>query len=255
MIDMHSHILHGIDDGAQAPEDSLAMAEAAIADGISTIVATPHHKNGAFDNYKSDIESYVANLNILFKAHDIALTVLPGQEVRVYGEILDDIANDEILTVNHSKYIMIEFPTSSVPRYANKLFYDIQLAGYTPVIVHPERNQVLLADHGKMYEFVRNGALTQITAGSVIGKFGKEVQEFTHQLIAANLTHLVATDAHNITTRGFNLQEAYAEISKKFGVDTHYMFIENAHLLIDDMNLNRFEPSMIKKKKKFLGLF
>lgn len=158
------------------------------------------------------------------------------------------------MPVNYSKYILIEFPSSSVPHYAERLFYNMQVEGYTPVIVHPERNRELMRNHEKMFEFVRRGALTQITAGSVIGKFGKDVQTFTHQLIVANLTHLVASDAHNTTTRGFCLQEAYAEINKTYGIDTHYMFMENAHLLIDNMNLNRFEPSMIKKKK-FLGLF
>lgn len=254
MIDIHSHILPGIDDGAQTPEDSLAMAEAALANGIRTIVATPHHKNGAFDNYKTDIEAHVTHLNDLFVAHELPLTVLPGQEVRVYGEVLEDLTDNEILPVNYSKYILIEFPSSSVPHYAERLFYNMQVEGYTPVIVHPERNRELMRNHEKMFEFVRRGALTQITAGSVIGKFGKDVQTFTHQLIVANLTHLVASDAHNTTTRGFCLQEAYAEINKTYGIDTHYMFMENAHLLIDNMNLNRFEPSMIKKKK-FLGLF
>lgn len=255
MIDIHSHILHGIDDGAKTPEDSMAMAQAAIQEGITTIVASPHHKNGNYDNYKTDILHHVQALNDLFQAHAIDLKVLPGQEVRIYGEVTEDITADEILPVNHTKYILIEFPRTSVPRYAAQLFYDMQVAGYIPVIVHPERNEVLMQDHEKMYEFVKRGALTQITAASLVGKFGKETQTFTHQLIQANLTHFLASDAHNTTSRGFCMQEAYAEIQKTYGADTYYMFMENAELLVDDMNVNRMEPSKIRKKKKFLGLF
>lgn len=255
MIDIHSHILPGIDDGAKTEEDSLAMAREAVLNGITTIVASPHHKNRTYENYKTDIMNHVSILNDLFAAHQLPLDVIAGQEVRIYGEILEDLEKGEILPVNQSKYILIEFPSDNVPHYTERLFYDMQVAGYIPVIVHPERNRELLTNHTKMYELIRNGALSQVTAGSVNGTFGKTIQAFTHQLIAANLTHLIATDAHNTTTRAFNLHEAYEAVKQQYGVETYYMFQENAHLLIDNMNLNRFEPKQTKKKKKLFGLF
>lgn len=255
MIDIHSHILPGIDDGAQTEEDSIAMAKAAIQNGIDTIVATPHHKNRTYDNVKADIIQHVTILNQLFEANGLDLQVLAGQEVRIYGEIVEDIEKGEILPINNSKYILVEFPTDSVPHYTEQLFYDIQVAGYVPVIAHPERNRELLNNHTKMFELVRNGALTQVTAGSLLGAFGKQMQQFSHQLIASNLTHIIASDAHNTTSRTFNLHEAYEVIKSKYGVETYYMFVENAHLLLDNMNLNKYEPQTIQVKKKFLGLF
>lgn len=256
MIDIHSHILPGIDDGAVTEEDSIAMAKAATEQGITEIVATPHHKNRTYDNYKTDIKKHVSVLNELLESQQIPLTVLPGQEVRIYGEVVEDFEKGDIQTINDSKYILIEFPSDSVPLYTEQLFYDLQVAGLRPVIAHPERNRELLRNHTKMYELIRGGALAQLTAASVVGKFGKIIEQYSHQLIEANLAHFIASDAHNTTTRGFVLHEALELVKKNYGVETYYMFIENSNLLIDNMNVNRFEPTQIRtKRKKLFGLF
>lgn len=255
MIDIHSHILPGVDDGAKTEEDSLEMAYAAVEQGIHTIIATPHHQNGQYNNEKESIMKHVELLNQLFDNKNIPLTVLPGQEIRMYGEILEDMEVGLIQTLNNTKYLFIEFPSGHVPRYAEQMLFDIQVAGFIPIIVHPERNRELSEHPNKLYDFVRKGALTQITAASVIGKFGKNIQKFTNQIIEANLAHFIASDAHNTTTRGFNMKESYQEIEKQYGMDMSYMFLENGQLLIEGQNVNRFEPKRIEKKKKFLGLF
>lgn len=253
MIDIHSHILPGMDDGATTEEDSIAMAKAAVNEGISTIIATPHHRNRMFDNYKQDIETSVSILNELLKEENIPLTVVPGQEVRIYGEILEDFEKGDIQTLHHSKYVLIEFPTGEVPQYAEKLLYDMQIAGLLPIIAHPERNQELLENPDRMYELIRVGALAQVTAASLLGKFGKEIEQFSYQLIEANLIHFIASDAHNTSSRGFYMKEAYDRIKDVYGVETYYMFLENSQLLLDDSNVNRFEPSRIKPRRK--GIF
>jgi|SRR5690625_1108747 len=255
LIDIHSHILPGVDDGPEVEEESIAMAQAAVEEGITTIVASPHHKNRSYENYKDEIITNVTVLNDLLEAQKIPLHVAVGQEVRIYGEIVEDYNKGEIQTVNDSKYILIEFPYDSVPHYTEQLFYDIQVEGLRPIIVHPERNRELLENHQRMYELVRNGAITQITAGSLVGKFGKQMEQFAHQLIQANLTHLIASDAHNTTTRGFCLQEAYEIVRKQYGVDTYYMLMENSHMIVDNMNVNRMEPTPIRKKRRLFGLF
>lgn len=256
MIDIHSHILPGVDDGAQTEEDSLAMAREAVSQGITAIIATPHNKNGKYDNDRHSILKNVAILNELFAGEDIPLTVVPGQETRINGEMIDDINNGNLLSLNDTKYLFVEFPSAHVPRYSSQMLFDIQVAGYTPIIVHPERNQELIEHPNRLLEFVKKGALTQVTAASVAGKFGKNIQKFSEQLIEANLTHFIASDAHNTTTRGFCMDQAFKEIKDKFGSDYFYMFLENSQLLLDNMNVNRIEPSQVnKKKKKFLGLF
>jgi protein-tyrosine phosphatase len=243
-----------VDDGAQTEADSIAMAKAAVEQGIHTIIATPHHKNGKYENERKQIIQYTEILRELLAREHIPLTVLPGQEIRLNGEMLEDLEDGSLLSLNDTKYLFIEFPSGHVPRFAKQMIFDIQVAGYTPIIVHPERNRELIEHPGKLYDFVQNGALTQVTAGSVKGKFGKNVQKFTQQLLENHLTHFIASDAHNTKTRAFWMEEAFQEVKKNFGSDYFYMFLENSQLLVDNMNVNRFEPSKIKKKK-FLGLF
>lgn len=254
MIDIHSHILPGVDDGAQSELDSLQMARAAVANGISTIVATPHHRNGSYDNDRETIQKWVDTLRDLLVREDIPLTVLPGQETRINGDMVTELKNRIILPINDTRYVFVEFPSAHVPRYASQMLFDIQVAGYVPIIVHPERNQELIEHPARLYDFVKRGALTQVTAASVVGKFGKNIQKFSNQLIESNLTHFIATDAHNTKSRGFLLDEAYQAINREHGRDYYYMFLENSELMIDDKNVNRLEPMHIKKKK-FLGIF
>lgn len=254
MIDIHSHILPGIDDGAQTLDDSIEMAVAAVDQGIKKIIATPHHRNGKYDNYKEDILTKVKELNDVLKERHIPLTVLPGQETRLHGEMLQDLRENDCLTLNKTKYVFVEFPSGHVPRYAKQMLFDIQVEGYTPIIVHPERNREISEHPSIIYDFVQKGALTQVTAASLVGKFGKNIQKFTHQLIESNLTHFIASDAHNTTSRGFCMQDAYHVLEKEYGAEARYVFMENAELLIEGKTVNREEPFPVKRKK-FLGLF
>lgn len=254
MIDIHSHILPGIDDGAKTIKDSIEMAKVAVNEGISTIIATPHHRNNQFNNLKTSILTNVNELNTAFKQENIPLTVLPGQEVRIYGEVLEDYYKEEILTLNHTKYLFIEFPSSSVPRYSERLLYELQTVGIIPIIVHPERNKELQEKPDLLYKLVKNGALTQVTASSVAGYFGKNVKKFSEQLIEYNLTHFIASDAHNIKNRSFKMLEAIEVIEENFGLDFIYLFQENAQLLVDNKNIIKEIPERIQRKK-FLGIF
>ncbi|WP_337133510.1 tyrosine-protein phosphatase [Priestia megaterium] len=255
MIDLHCHILPGIDDGALDEKISLKMARKAVSEGIHTIVATPHHQNGHYLNEKKDIVKYVQNLNELLKQEKVSLTILPGQEIRLYGEILEDYRADKILTLNDTrKYLFIEFPSSQVPHYAEQLLFDVQSKGLIPIIVHPERNSRLLEEPELLYKFITNGALAQLTAGSVTGRFGKKIKKFSHQLIQANLVHFVSSDAHNLGGRSFYMREALEVIEREHGQDTVYTFLENAQYVIQGQMCYKEPPEMIKKKK-FLGIF
>ncbi|MCA0970944.1 tyrosine protein phosphatase [Halobacillus litoralis] len=254
MIDIHSHILPGVDDGAETIEDSLDMARQATEEGIRTIVATPHHMNGAYINTKRDIGPKVEELNAHIKKAGIDLTVLPGQETRINGDMLEAIEVDDVLTINNTSYVFVELPFDTVPRYTSQLLFDLQVTGYRPVIVHPERNKQIQEDPDILYSFVKKGSFTQITAASLTGRFGKKNQKVSHQLIEANLAHIIASDAHNTKSRGFAMKDAYAEIEKKYGWSMVYYFQENAEYLVDNQVLSA-EPPKHVKKKKFLGLF
>lgn len=255
MIDIHCHILPGVDDGASHYTDSLLMAKQAVSEGIHTIIATPHHKNGHYVNTKVEIIARVKELNEYLQSEQVDLEILPGQENRIYGEIIEDYQAGEILTLgNASHYVFIELPTNHVPRYTDQLCYDIQMKGLIPVIVHPERNTELIEHPNKLYHLVKNGAASQVTTGSLTGYFGKKIQKFSFDLIENNLTHFLASDAHNTTTRGFKMAEAFDLVETKYGLDYVDMFLQNAELILDGQDIDRDIPKPVKKKK-FLGLF
>lgn len=254
MIDIHSHILYGVDDGAKDLNDSIEMAKAAVDEGITTIFATPHF-NEKYLNHKQEILNKVARLNEVIQEKQIPLTILPGQEPRIYGDLLEDYNNGQVLTLNNAgKYMLIELPSNHVPRYTEQLLFDLQLNGLTPIIVHPERNQEIIENPDKLYQFVKKGACTQVTAASLAGYFGKKIKKFSLQLLEANLTHFIASDAHNLSGRSFKMREAYGVVEKEFGMGAVYLFQENAELLLEDKSILKEVPEEIRRKK-ILGFF
>lgn len=254
MIDIHCHILPESDDGPADLEDSLEMAKEAIKGGITHLFATPHHRNGRYENSKIDILSRVNKLNKRLEQENIPLTIHPGQELRIHRELFDSMEDGEVLTLgNKGKYLLLELPSGRVPSYTQETIYELLLMGITPIIVHPERNQELIKNNDQLFELVKEGALTQLTSGSIIGLFGKKVKAFSEKIIEHNLAHFIATDAHNVHSRGFTLQEAYEKITKKYGMNRTFYFRENTELLMLGRSLYIEQPIPIKKK--FLGIF
>jgi protein-tyrosine phosphatase len=254
MIDLHCHILPNVDDGPKDLSESVEMAKQAVQQGIKTIIATPHHRNEKYENHGQTIFRQVEEFNRVLKSENLDLSVLVGQETRIFGEMVEGLESGEILPLNQGKYVFVELPSGHVPRYTGQLLFDIQLKGFIPVIVHPERNQEIIENPEVLYQLVKKGALTQVTASSVSGHFGKTIKKFSLQLIEANLTHFVASDAHNTSSRGFKMVEAYDVIEKNFGVEAVYMFRENAELVVRGKSVYKEAPERVKRKK-ILGLF
>ena len=251
MIDLHSHILFGVDDGAQTIEDSVAMAQAAVDEGITVIYATPHHLTTRYENERDVVLPKVDELNAEFDRLGIDLVVKPGQELRIQGDLLEGLQEGTSIPLGNTNYMLVEFPSNHVPRYTERVLFDIQSAGYKPIIVHPERNSDLIQNPDKLLELVQNGVLTQVTAASVAGHFGKKIKQFSMQLIESNLTHFVASDAHNTTTRGICMQEAYKEIEKEFGFGVSEMLKENARMVDRNESVIGEPPLEVRERKKF----
>lgn len=218
MIDLHCHILPGIDDGPENLAKSIDMAHAAVEQGITHILCTPHHKNGHYNNPASKVIAAVNSFQQELNQRGIGLSLFEGQEVRLSGELLEDIHHGELLFTDLSNhYLLIEFPTLEVPAYADQLLFQLIEHGYTPVIVHPERNAVFSKDPNRLLPYLEMGVLTQLTAPSIVGFFGRKVQKAAKTMLANQLGFMVASDAHSVEHRGFYLREAYQEIEKKFG--------------------------------------
>jgi protein-tyrosine phosphatase len=254
MVDIHSHILPGIDDGAQTIDEAIKMAQAAVEDGITHLYATPHHRNGKYENEKSEIMHEVNLFNMELIKRGIPLQVLPGQESRLYKEMAEDLDHGILVPLNNTvNYLLIEFPSSNVPANATDILYEINLKNYKPIIVHPERNIEIMENPELLYELIKAGSLTQITANSIIGNFGKKIMNFSHELIKANMVHFIASDAHNTTSRSFHLKEAYETIQKGYGIDIRYYLQENARYVMQGEKILIKQPCQIKRK--FLGIF
>ncbi|CAH0174987.1 tyrosine-protein phosphatase [Peribacillus simplex] len=254
MIDIHCHILPGIDDGSADMNESMNMARKAVEAGITHIFATPHHLNEKYVNVKSNIIDRAVMLNENLHQNNIPLTIHLGQEVRIHRDIFTSLEKEEILTLDdNGRYLLLELPSGSVPTYTKEVIYELQLKGIKPIIVHPERNKELIENHKLLFELVQEGALTQLTSGSIIGQFGKNVKSFSKKIIEHNLAHFIATDAHNIGSRGFTLQQAYETITKAYGVQRTFYFKENAEQILKDQSPAVEKP--VPFKKKILGIF
>ena len=254
LVDIHCHILPGIDDGAQTIEDSLKMARVAVSEGITHILCTPHHNNGTYSNKKEDIIRKVAELQEVLDKERIPLTLFEGQEVRLSADVMKRIAQNEILFTDlDDSYILIEFPTLEVPAYAHRALFELCANGYVPIIVHPERNSQIIKNPNLMIPFIEMGCLAQVTCGSYMGQFGKEIQKVAKGMIEANLVHMIASDAHNTKGRTFFTQASYEKIIKEFGEEKVLAFQQAAKDIVNGEKVQKIPPSEYKKKFSLFG--
>lgn len=244
MLDIHSHILYDVDDGSTSIEESLKLLKKAQSEGISVIFATPH-KDPQYQPSKELILDRVKELNSMCQDNGLEIQVLPGQEVRLYDNIVDDYKNNKLITLNNAgRHLLVEFPSSHVPKYATRLFYELLLAGVQPILVHPERNSEIISNPQLLFNIVETGVLTQITAGSITGKFGRKAKKLSHLFMAHNLVTFIASDAHHIKTRDFHMRSAYKKISKKYGRDYATQLFINADKLLTSeyISMNEILP-------------
>jgi len=198
MIDIHCHILPGIDDGPLSIAESLAMVDLALADGITTIVATPHTFNGVYTTPPEATTSGVDALNRILTDKNIRLRICPGAEVHTCDafsrKIIDGLAD----TINHTgKYVLVEFPFQTINPGTSEELFQLKLKGITPVIAHPERNILFQRDIDQLYDMVGMGCLVQITAMSITGELGEAAMGCAHTLLQRHLVHVIASDAHS----------------------------------------------------------
>lgn len=223
MIDLHAHILPGIDDGPKTLEDSLEMARLAVADGITTMVATPHlfrrkSVNPEDLNYSENIFRAVEDFRQELAAAEIELNVLPGCEIPLFSDIIKFFDAGRLVTINdNQRYICLELPDSIIPPATEEIIFQLNSRGLTPIITHPERNPVLYEMPQKLRRFISLGCLAQITARSLTRGFGWGVFWFTKRLIRDGLVHMMATDAHNLNSRPPTMKKAFEKLSKLVG--------------------------------------
>jgi protein-tyrosine phosphatase len=218
MIDIHCHILPGLDDGPKNLEQSLAMCRMAAADGIRTIVATPHFKPGSIQASSYDVYAKIAELKAALAREGIMVAVLPGADVAVTPELAAYLKAESYLTINGSKrYFLAELPHDTVPPGWDAFLLSFTTAGLIPILTHPERNPWFAKHAEALFEYVIRGGMVQITAACVTGSCGEYSREFSIRLLRHNLVHAIATDAHDCELRQPVLSAAYKATAEVIG--------------------------------------
>lgn len=255
MIDLHAHILPGVDDGATDLAMALDMLVVAAEDGITEIAATPHFIQGSFAPPGPEVRAGVAKLAQEAEARGIAITIHPGHEVRAAAGLVERIRSGEVLALDpQRRYLLLEMPGSSVPDWMGKLVFELEVAGITPVIAHPERNMGVIRNPMRLHELIENGCRTQITAGSFLGYFGKHAAETARVLLEHDMVHVVASDAHDNRSRTPSLSAARAVVAEIAGEDVaEALFASNPRAVWNGLELAVPEPIPLARDEEELG--
>jgi protein-tyrosine phosphatase len=271
MIDLHTHILPGLDDGAKTLEESIQMCWKSYRDGVRTIVATPHTLNGLYLNDRDIILKKVDELNEALKrvgftndlndpnGHNTStpsrvnasthspihvLRILPGSDIRLCENTLSHLDQGKVMTIGDSKkYLFLEFPFQGIPHQAEGFIFQVMQRGMIPIITHPERNIELGQRPRRYYEMIRMGCLGQVTAMSLTGELGRRIKQVAERLLTNRLIHFIASDAHSPDGRPPILSEAVRMAEKIVGKEeAQKMVTEYPQAILEGRKLHVAEP-------------
>lgn len=220
MIDLHSHLLPDIDDGASSMEEALSLARIAVADGVTHMVLTPHVHPGRFDNHAQSIQPVFAAFEAALVDADIKLSVKPAGEVRLSAEVLAMCASNQLPFLGEwdgKRVMLLELPHSHIPPGSDKLVKWLLDRDILPMIAHPERNKGVMSDIAKLAPFIEMGCLFQLTAMSVTGEFGPQAKQVADEMLDKGWVTVMATDAHNCDRRPPILSKAVSVAAEMIG--------------------------------------
>ncbi len=229
------------------------MAKAAVNDGIKALVATPHWNEGVYDNHRECILSVTRELQERLARSGIPLKVYPGSELRLHPTIPHGVRSGRLMTINDTgRYLLLELPPTFVAANLNAFLFEVQSQGVTPVLAHPERNPVVMHHPEYLEEWVRCGVLVQITAESLLGGWGKDVQRFSIKLLEKGLVHIMASDAHNSKNRPPKLRQASLLAAGLLGEEAARDLVEDvpSRILKGEPVLSAERPSSMVRRRK-----
>jgi protein-tyrosine phosphatase len=219
LIDLHCHLLPGIDDGARNLEMALAMAHMASSESITTIACTPHILPGVYNNTGPAIRVAVARLRESISEAGIPIALVAGADVHIAPDLGVQLREGRVLTLNDSRYLLLEPLHHLLPPRLEDLIFGLQTAGYVPILTHPERLSWIEGRYDLIKRFVNNSVLMQITAGSLLGQFGRRPRYWAERMLDDGLCHLLATDAHDTERRAPRMAEARELAAQRLGRD------------------------------------
>lgn len=217
MIDLHCHLLPGVDDGAQNLSISLTMARQAVDQGITHVACTPHILPGVYHNRGPQIRSATSQLQDELAREGIALQLVTGADVHMAPNFVAGLRSGELLTLAASRYVLVEPPHNVPPPQLEEFFFNLVTAGYVPVLTHPERLSWISSRHEIIKKLVQSGAWMQVTAGSFTGAFGRTALYWAVRLLDEGCVHLIASDAHDAERRPVDLALGRESVEKRVG--------------------------------------
>jgi protein-tyrosine phosphatase len=235
VIDLHSHVLPGVDDGAATIDDSVAMARAAVADGIRWLAATPHVRED-YPTSADAMERLVRAVREAIDAAGVELELLPGGEIAL--EQLDVLSSEELRRFGlggNSKYLLVEFPYTGWPLGVEERLFGLQAQGFVPVLAHPERNREVQEDPERLGQFVRSGCLVQVTSASLDGRLGRSSATCGRALVDGGLAHMIASDAHLPDVRAIGMSAGARAVGG--GDLARWLTVEVPRAIVDDLPL------------------
>jgi protein-tyrosine phosphatase len=242
-IDIHSHILPGIDDGARDEDTAIKMLRVADANRTGHIFATPHYIPGHTSYTPAYIAEKCVELQRYAESEGLNIKILPGCEVFISPDLPDLYKKGKLLTLNNSSYMLIELPMLSIPSYTDTVLFNLQVNGIKPIIAHPERNSVIRRNPDILRDMAGRGILAQVNAGSIVGMYGKQVEKAALKLIGAGLIHFVASDAHSERKRSPILNKTIDIIEKEYGSEiANTLFVKNGMAVINNADITVIEP-------------
>ncbi len=247
MIDIHSHIIPSIDDGSKSIEMTLEMLEGAQKDGINQIVATPHYIRGYAEENISRVKKWVEYINSIVKKNNMNINIYCGQEIYFTNNILDDYFQNNIGTINGTRYMLIEFPMHKMDDEIFEKIYELQIRDIIPIIAHPERYEYFIEKPFMINEFIKEGYLFQMNSGSISGRYGKNVKKTSELFLRNNIYNFIGSDAHNNFDRNMMIR-ADLELTYKKNRHIRNIVEESSISLMKNEKVN-FYGEKIKFKK------
>ena len=229
-IDIHSHILYGIDDGSKSIEESINIIKEYIKMGFTDIVVTPHYiENSKYETNNIDKENILKTLKQELKKQNININLYLGNEVFVNNNLEELLKKKEIATINNSKYLLIEFPMNEKPKDINNIIYELKIKGIIPIIAHPERYDYVEKNPNLVLEWIEEGALLQSNYGSIIGVYGSGPQKTIKKLLKKDLIDFLATDIHYPNNKIYLNMDKIRKKLKKLITEERFIELTNTN--------------------------
>ena len=254
MIDFHNHVLPDVDDGPKLVQDSLDMLRFASMQGIKKVINTVHFQHPKMDGKNTDynyLVTKVDNLQKMISKEDFEIEILLSAEV-FYLPNLVEISDNPLTTIGNKKFMLIEFLSNIYPTGYEKEFFKLQQIGITPIVAHPERYRFIQKNINILADWKNRGYIIQIDGGSILGHFGKNIQNVTLDMINNGYVHLIGSDAHNNKKRNFCLFDAYEFLKKEFSCELIKALIENSENLLEGKKIINIKKSINKSRFSYI---